>query len=202
MIAELKKKNIAGAILAGGEAKRLDGVAKGTIEVRNSDCIIERLIKEFYTAGINDIVIVANDSRPYRNSGMKIIPDLRTGNGPIGGIESALVHFDGKCDAVLFVPCDMPNITAKEFIALKKAFVEKKNAVVFAETKGFFWHPLCAIVHIGLKEKISSAIDNNQRTIRDLWTQINAEAVQFSNTGVFVNINDFKDMENWQKTQR
>jgi molybdopterin-guanine dinucleotide biosynthesis protein A len=199
MIEEKKKKNIAGAILAGGDASRLDGIAKGTIEVGGRVCIIECLIKEFFGAGINDLVIVANDARPYRNYGIKIIPDLRPGNGPIGGIEVALVHFEEKCDAVMFVPCDMPNITAKELLALKEAFVRTNNPVVFAQTAGFFWHPLCAVVHIGLKEMISSAIDDGQRAIRDIWQRINAKALRFSDTGAFMNINNFADMENWQK---
>ena len=197
MTAELK--NIAGAILAGGNASRLGGIAKGSIEVYDGLSIIERLIRELHAADINDIVIAANDSRPYRNCGVKIIPDIRTGCGPIGGIEAALVHFEGRYDAVMFVPCDMPNITAKEFRTLKEAFFGTKNPVVFAKTTGFFWHPLCAVVHIGLKKTISAAIDSGQRTIRDLWQKLNAESVLFSDTGAFMNINDFTDMDNWQR---
>jgi molybdopterin-guanine dinucleotide biosynthesis protein A len=200
MIAELK--NISAAILAGGNASRLGGIAKGAIEVCSGVCIIERLIKELYAADINDIVIVANDSRPYRNCGVKIIPDIRTGCGPIGGVEAALVHFEGRCDAVMFVPCDMPNISYKELLALKEAFIETHKPVVFAKTTEFFWHPLCAVVHIGLKSTISAAIDSGQRTFRDLWYQMNAESVLFSGTEAFVNINDFADMENWQLALR
>jgi molybdopterin-guanine dinucleotide biosynthesis protein A len=200
MAAELK--NISCAILAGGNASRFNGIAKGTIETRDGVRIIERLIQELHAADINDIVISANDSRPYRNCGVKIIPDIRTGLGPIGGIETALVHFEGSCDAVMFVPCDMPNITAKELLALKEAFVETKKPVVFAETPGFFWHPLCAVVHIGMKDKISAAIDGGQRTVSALWQKLNAESVLFSDTRAFVNINDFADMQNWQKAMK
>ncbi len=199
MIAEFKKKSIAGAILAGGNAGRLGGIAKGTIELGNGVCIIEKMIKEFCQAGISDIVIIANDSGPYRNCGVNIIPDIRTGFGPVGGIEAALVHFEGKSDAVMFVPCDMPNITAKELLVLKEAFVETNNPVVFSRTTGFFWHPLCVVVHNGLREQISFAIDQGQRKIRDLWKQFNAEDVQFSDADAFLNINDFSDMESWQR---
>lgn len=88
MSEELNKEIIAGAILASGNFSRLDGIAKGAIEVSDGVCIIERLIKQFYTTGINDIVIVANDSKPYQNCSIEIIPDIRPGNGPIGGIEA------------------------------------------------------------------------------------------------------------------
>ena len=199
MTAELKKKNISGAILAGGKASRLGGIAKGTIEAGNGICVIERLISELYEADLDDIVIVANDTRSYRNCSVKIIPDIRRGYGPIGGIETALTHFKGKSDAVMFVPCDMPNITSGELLALKKGFIETNKPVVFAQTPGFFWHPLCTVVHISLTDMISSSIDSGWRAVGDLWQKIGAEAVQFSDAGAFMNINDFADLEKWQK---
>jgi molybdopterin-guanine dinucleotide biosynthesis protein A len=195
MTLELKKKSIAAAILAGGNASRLGGIAKGTIENDDGICIVEQLIKELYKTGTNDIVVITNDSKPYINCGVKIIPDIRAGRGPIGGIEAALVYFNGRFDAVLFVPCDMPNLTSRELISLKKAFVETKNPVVFAQTEDSFWHPLCAVVYNDLKEMVSSAIDQGHRKIRELWKHINAEAVQFPDDSAFFNINNQADME-------
>ena len=193
-----ESKNISAAILAGGNASRLDGVAKGTIEVQDGICIIEKQIKEIYSAHFKDIIIIANDSRPYRNCHVKIIPDIRPGYGPIGGIEAALVYFESQADAVMFVPCDMPSITANELLVLKETFVKMNNPVVFAKTTEFFWHPLCAIVHIGLKDTISAAINSGQRTIRDLWQQLHAQAILFPDTGAFLNINDFADLGRWK----
>jgi len=198
---ELNRLEIGGVILAGGNARRLGGIAKGTIEVGKGVSIVERLIKELAQAGVDNIVIAADDSRPYQNCGVKVISDIRVGIGPIGGIESGLVHFAGQSDAVMFVPCDMPNITAKEISALKKAFIETGAPVVFAETAGFFWHPLCAVVHNGLKEEISSAIDRGQRKIRDVWQQVKAVRVQFADESAFLNINSLADVNKWRKAE-
>jgi molybdopterin-guanine dinucleotide biosynthesis protein A len=99
---------------------------------------------------------------------LEIIADSRTGLGPIGGIESGTAYFAGQSDAVMFVPSDTPNLTAKEFSALKKAFLETKAPVVFAQTTGFFSQPLCAVVHNGLRETIASAIDGGQRKIQNV----------------------------------
>jgi molybdopterin-guanine dinucleotide biosynthesis protein A len=196
---ELNRLEIGGVILAGGEARRLGGIAKGTIEVGKGVSIVERLIKELTKAGINNIVIAANDSKPYQKCGVKVIADIRTGIGPIGGIETGLTYFAGQSDAVMFVPCDMPNITAKEMLALKKAFVETESPVVFAETTGFFWHPLCVVVHNGLKDQISSAIDHGQRKIRNIWQQVKAVSLQFADETAFFNINSSVDMDMWGK---
>ena len=197
----MKKCVIVGAILAGGNAHRIGGIAKGTLKIGGGVSIIERLMNEMNQAGVSDIVIIANDSKPYQDYGVKIIADIRKGIGPLGGIESELVHFAGQSDAVMFVPCDMPSITAKEMSALKKTFIETGAPVVFAETAGFFWHPLCAVVHNDLKEKISSAIDSGQCKIRDVWRQVKAITVQFPDETTFFNINNSTDRDRWRKAE-
>lgn len=199
MTVKLEKYTFAAAILAGGNARRLGGIAKGNIEVSNGVSIIERLINELARAGINNIVIAANDFEPYQNYGVKVIADIRVDLGPIGGIESVLAHFAGQSDAVMFVPCDMPNITAKEILALKKGFIETESPIVFAETAGFFWHPLCTVVHNDLKEQVSSAIDRGQRKIRDVWRQLKAVSVQFPDETAFININNSTELKSWRK---
>ena len=194
---ELRNQRIAGVILAGGNSRRLSGIAKGAIELDSGSCIIERLIKELAAADVTDIVIVANDSKPYQKFGVKIISDIRVGLGPIGGIETGLDFFSGRCDAVMFVPCDMPNITAKELSELKSAFVKSDAGVVFAETSGFFYHPLCTVVHNDLADVISTAIDSGLRKIRDIWQSLGATTVRFDNENAFFNINSHTDIEHW-----
>jgi molybdopterin-guanine dinucleotide biosynthesis protein A len=197
-----KKCVIAGAILAGGNACRIGGIAKGTLKAGDGVSIVERLINEMNHAGVSDIVIIANDPKPYQDYGVKIIADIRKGIGPIGGIEAGLVHFAGKSDAVMFVPCDMPNITAKEMLVLKKPFIEAAAPVVFAETGDFFWHPLCAVVHNGLVKQVSSAIDRGERKIRKVWQQVKAITVEFPDETAFFNINNSTDRDRWRKGRK
>ena len=197
-----KKLVINGVILAGGKARRLGGLVKGCIEIGRNVSIVEQLINELKNAGINNIVIAANDSTPYLHLDVEVLPDIREGIGPIGGIETGLVHFADKADAVMFVPCDMPNITSKEMLTLIKAFKKTEKPVVFAHTAGFFLHPLCAVVHNHLKNQISSAIDNGQRKVQDIWQQLDGEKVQFSDETAFFNINSFIDLDKWERKSR
>ncbi len=200
---KIKKQTIAAVILAGGNARRLGGIAKGIIEVGENVSVIERLIKELNKADIDNdnIVIASNDSGSYQQFGVKLISDIRVGIGPIGGIESGLAYFSGQSDAVMFIPCDMPNVTAKEMLALKEAFIKTEAPVVFAETADFFWHPLCAVVHNNLKEEISSAIDLGQRKVQDIWQQVKAVRVRFTDETAFFNINNSTDMDRWRKAE-
>ena len=195
---QLKKGVIAGAILAGGNARRIGGVAKGTLKAGGGASIVEHLINEMNHAGISDIVIIANNPEPYQDYGVKIIADIRESIGPIGGIEAGLFFFAGQSDAVMFVPCDMPNITVKEISALKESFIETESPVVFAETTGFFWHPLCAVVHNGLVKQVSSAIDCGERKIRNVWRQIKADRVLFDDESAFLNVNTSNDINQWR----
>ena len=202
---ELKKCEIGGVILAGGKASRLDGIVKGTIGISKHVTIVEQLITELKKAGINNIVINTNNPKPYLDYGFEVIPDIRAGFGPIGGIETGLMHFTGQSDAVLFVPCDMPTITAKQMLTLIGTFNKKESPVVFAQTTGFFWHPLCAVVHNGLRKQISSAIDSGQLKVRSLWEQVKAASVLFDDENAFLNINTFEEMdklENGRKNEK
>ncbi|MCK4752587.1 MAG: molybdenum cofactor guanylyltransferase [Planctomycetes bacterium] len=201
MTRKTKRDTVAGAILAGGNARRIGCIAKGTLKVHGNTSIIECLINEMRHAGINDIVIIANDSKPYQDYGVEIIADIRIGLGPMGGIESGLTHFAKRSDAVMFVPCDLPNITSQEILTLKKAFVKSEKPVVFAETAGFFWHPLCAVVHNDLRKKISVAVDNGEHKVRTVWQQVKAVAVQFADETAFFNINTLADMDKCRKAK-
>jgi molybdopterin-guanine dinucleotide biosynthesis protein A len=199
---DLNRLEIGGVILAGGKARRLGGLTKGCIEIGGNISIVEQLINELKNAGISNIIIAANDSIPYLHFDVEVLHDIRQGIGPLGGIETGLVHFTDKSDAVMFVPCDMPNITSKEILTLKEAFIESEKPVVFAYTAGFFWHPLCAVVHNRLKNQISSAIDDGQRKVQNIWRQFKAETVPFDNETAFLNINTFEDIHRWEKEYR
>ncbi|MHC4122563.1 MAG: molybdenum cofactor guanylyltransferase [Planctomycetota bacterium] len=201
MIKKSKRLTVSGVILAGGDARRIEGIAKGTLEVDSGISIIEHLINELNGAGISNVVIAANDPRPYQDYGVEIIADIRTGIGPMGGIESGLAHFAVESDAVMFVPCDLPNITASEMSVLKEKFIESDARVVFAETSDFFWHPLCVVVHNGLLKDVSAAIDRGERKIRNVWREAEAVRVRFAEEVAFFNINSLTDVDKWRKVK-
>lgn len=190
--------NIKGAILAGGRALRMGGLAKGMLADHSSQPIIVHLMNQMRLAGINDIVISANDASPYSELGIQTVPDLREGVGPLAGIEAVLTHFKDPCDGTMFIPCDVPNMTARELITLREAFVHSTEKIVFAETDGFFCHPLCAVVHNDMLAQIISSIDRGQRKVQQLWRLFGAKGVKFAEAAAFMNINSFSDVKCWR----
>jgi molybdenum cofactor guanylyltransferase len=190
-------QRIAGAILAGGKAQRLGGIAKGMLRAGGSLSLIERLVVHLLRAGVEEVVIVANDDRPYTNIGCTIVPDGRIEAGPLAGIEAALGYFAGRYDAVLCLPCDMPSLSWKEMSALIAAFADTGGPVVFAQTEDSARHPLCAVVRVDLLDRISAALDHEERAVGELWDRLGGSPVYFDDPSAFVNLNSPDDLDAW-----
>jgi len=188
---------IAGAILAGGKARRMGGIVKGMLPIGGRVSLIERLMVHMMRSGVKETVIAANDERPYIRIGCAMVPDRRADAGPLAGIEAALQYFAGRYDAVLCLPCDLPALSWKEMSALVTAFAGTGGPVVFAQTEDAESHPLCAVVRTDLLDKVSAALDRDERGVHDLWLQLEGTAVPFDNPNAFVNLNSPDDLDAW-----
>jgi molybdopterin-guanine dinucleotide biosynthesis protein A len=189
---------ISAAILAGGRATRVHGLAKGTLSLDRQGTIIERLIHHCHQAHVDNVIIVANDAQPYRSFGVPIVPDQRPGAGPMAGIETALTYYQGSARAVLFMPCDLPFISAREFDTLRHRFLASPAQAVFAMTSDSMWHPLCAIAHCDLLKTVSDYLTRGQRKIRHVWQEMGAEPVAFAQENAFFNVNTHADIAEMQ----
>jgi molybdopterin-guanine dinucleotide biosynthesis protein A len=190
-------QRIAGAILAGGKAQRMGGIAKGMLPASESLSLIERLVVHLMRAGVDEIIIVANDDRPYTRIGCAIVPDGRTDAGPLAGIEAALGYFADRYEAVLCLPCDMPSLSWEEISTLIAAYVDTGGPVVFAQTEDSARHPLCAVVRADLRDEISVALDRGERAVGALWQQLGGFPVHFDDPNTFVNLNSPGDLNAW-----
>ncbi|MFC1652598.1 molybdenum cofactor guanylyltransferase [Planctomycetota bacterium] len=187
-------RRIAGAILAGGQARRLDGIPKGTLLVEGVP-FVKHQIDQLRAVGIGDITIVTNEPSAYREHTVDLISDIHIGIGPMGGIEAALSHFAGQADGLLVVPCDLPYIASPQFATLIEAFLASDSAAVFAQTGPHGWHPLCAVMDNRLRTTVSIAIKHGERKIRNLWRHIGALPINFPDERPFFNVNCRADIE-------
>ena len=188
---------VAGAILAGGNASRMGGIAKGMLLAGGQSSLVERLLMHMLRCGIEQIVIVANDSRLHAHVGCPIIPDKRLGAGPLAGIEAALAHFADQCDAVLCLPCDLPALSSKEMSALLSDFAACGGPVTFAQTESSAQHPLCAVVRTDALNDVSAALDRGELAVGDLWSQLGGSLVRFDDPDPFINLNSPGDLDTW-----
>lgn len=104
-----------GAILAGGDATRYGGRPKG-LEVVGGKRILDRLVETFIQALGESPLLIANASDAAEwVPGLRILPDLRSGLGALGGIHTAVMAAPAP---VVLVAWDMPFVSVELIQAL------------------------------------------------------------------------------------
>ena len=187
------------AILAGGRASRLGGIAKGLLPLADGNSILARLIEQLIAADIAEVVISANDPRPYASLNVPIIADQHLNIGPLGGIEAVLRELAPRTDSVLFLPCDLPNITAQEILGLVRAYRATPGRVVIARTAEGD-HPLCVVVPVAVLPEVTAAIAAGKFGVGRLWRSLGGVAVEMDDAARLANINTPEDLHRWQNS--
>ena len=190
---------LGGAIIAGGKARRLGGLTKGLIAHDDGRSVVERLLGELADVGVQERVIVSNDRAPYAAMGTDVIGDLRPGEGPLAGIEAALSHLQGRCDATLILACDMPSVSANELQRLVDALWRDQLSVAYARTDENFCHTLCVAVDNRILSRVSATLDAGIRRPIKVWTSVPHKPVWFPDDTVFRNLNTKEDLTEWRR---
>jgi molybdopterin-guanine dinucleotide biosynthesis protein A len=157
---------VAGAIIAGGPAKRLGGVAKPFLKV-GGRAIAERQLDLFRAAGLARVFVVANDPAPWAPLGIVVVPDLVGGVGPLGGVHAALTAAD-DCDAVICLAGDLPFVAPALLAALRDR-APAADAVAPRSARGI--EPLCARYARALLPVIDACLRAGELAIHELLEQ-------------------------------
>lgn len=98
-----------GVLVAGGQAARLGGVAKGLLRLGGEPIAARslRLFEEIFGAAL----VVANDPAPYAALGAKVVADAIPGKGAPGGLHAALAA--AGTGFVFAAACDMPFLSGE-----------------------------------------------------------------------------------------
>jgi molybdopterin-guanine dinucleotide biosynthesis protein A len=148
-------RSLAAAILAGGHARRFDGVDKGALTVGDRP-IIERLA-EVLRRITPDVFAVGDRGGSAAAAGLRVVPDAVDYGGALARIYTAIVA--SPSDRTLVVGCDMPFLTER-FIRHLAAF-EHADVVMPRSASGL--EPLCAIYGRGCAEKILARLERGER---------------------------------------
>lgn len=179
-----------GIILAGGEAKRAGGREKYLFEY-DGETFLERLLSTLKDA-VDEIIIVARDDLHCRRfeeicAGFeaKIVPDIRKGLGPVGGLHAGVQSAGGEI--IFAVACDMPFVNG-DVIRYLFSLSGNCDAVIPRWEEGFI-EPLHAVYkHDALERYMHS---HKSLSLRDMIDSINS---------CFVNVNDLRQFDADLKT--
>lgn len=179
-----------GIILAGGEAKRAGGREKYLFEY-DGETFLERLLSTLKDA-VDEIIIVARDDIHCRRfeeicAGFeaKIVPDIRKGLGPVGGLHAGVQSAGGEI--IFAVACDMPFVNG-DIIRYLFSLSGNCDAVIPRWEEGFI-EPLHAVYKRDALERYMHS--HKSLSLRDMIDSINS---------CFVNVNDLRQYDADLKT--
>lgn len=178
---------ITGAVLAGGEGRRMGGVDKGLVPMAGRPLVAWTL--EALRPQADALLINANRSLDrYREFGVPVVPDRVDGfMGPLAGVQAALAA--AASDYVLVVPCDTPRLPADLGERLGRALTENGAEIAVAETGGRL-QPLHVLLRADLAADLGAALARGVRkpehwyATRD-WVRVPCDDV----AEAFVNVN-------------
>jgi molybdenum cofactor guanylyltransferase len=197
---DVRVSGIAGFVLAGGGSTRF-GRDKALAEIDGKPMVVRmcELLR-----GVTKNVTVVSAPEKYSEFGLQIVEDRWPGEGPLGGIVTALrttAARDKACEWNVILSCDMPFLTMQwmEFLAGRAA---KSKAQVVAPKSAYGLEPLCACWRTGSASVLQQAFEGGVRKVTDALKRLTAEVLdeadwkRFDSAGrLFWNMNTAADYE-------
>jgi len=191
---------VAGVILAGGRARRMNNQDKGLVNFNG------RPMVSYAIAALAPVVdgVFINANRnidQYRQFGWPVISDQTDSfDGPLAGILTAMIHADA--DVLVVIPCDSPLIKTEHLQKLLLARAEH-NADVAVAFDGTRLHPVFLAIKTALQTSLQEYLADGQRKVEVWLAQQNWVRVDFSNeTEIFSNINTMMELSVLEETKR
>lgn len=161
---------ITGAILAGGENRRMEGKVKALLPFQGQ-LMIERQVARLREI-CDEIIVVTNQPSlflPVLDRSVRIITDYFPSKGPLSGMHAALSL--ARNPDVWIVGCDMPFLSAeaaKELVEMKMSL--KCDAVVpVIDGKT---HPLHGVYSKGCADAVSALLLSGEYRVMEMLRMI------------------------------
>jgi len=195
----MNEHNILGAILAGGQSKRM-GKDKLFLEFNNKK-LIEHTIDKVKKYLKKVIIITNQDNEFFSKNNLITVKDCIEGQlGPLVGILTAMKWAKenlSKCSWIATFPCDTPFFPE----SIIESFIEeseKKESLILCASSHGRKHNIFGLWSIDLYDKLKDDLINKKvRKVQD-WTEKNKIKnleFKFKDYDPFFNINTEDDLE-------
>ena len=195
----MNEHNILGAILAGGQSKRM-GEDKLFLELNNRK-LIEYTIDKVNKYLKKVIIITNQDNEFFSKNNLTTVKDCIGGQlGPLVGILTAMKWAKENlinCSWIATFPCDTPFFPEN----IIKIFIEeskKKESLIFCANSHGRRHNIFGLWSLDLYDKLKDDLINNKiRKVQD-WTEKNKIKnleFKFKDYDPFFNINTEEDFK-------
>jgi molybdopterin-guanine dinucleotide biosynthesis protein A len=178
---------LAAAILAGGHARRLGGVNKGTLTI-GATAIVDRQLDVLRSVA-SEVFVVGRHDPAWTDRGLRVVADEVADAGPLSGIYTAIRC--SPCDRTLVVACDMPFLSG----AFLRRLVAVTDADVVVARSDRGCEPLCAIYSRSCEADIHARLTRGQYEASRLPAGVRIAEVPVEDDLSMVNVNTPHDYE-------
>lgn len=170
--------DLVGAVLTGGASRRM-GRDKALIQIEGVR-MVDRVAAALAAAGCSNVVAIG----PRQLAGdLAHIDDLYPGEGPLGGVLTAMGSVASVDSWLCVVACDLPWLDVDSIDALHRAAASAAAAghnaaevdVVVARTDRI--EPLCALWNSSCRDAVQQAFDSGQRSLLEVFKVLNVVEV-------------------------
>jgi molybdopterin-guanine dinucleotide biosynthesis protein A len=142
-------------------------------------------------ASITGQVVLVGESTRYQTLGYPVISDRYPGEGPLGGILTALNHT--QADWNLVVACDMPGLSGKILSRILETAEESTDDALLPIGPDGRPEPLCAAYHRRALEALESVFVSGERKITRALQAIHTARLVIPEPAQFQNVNTPED---------
>lgn len=150
---------LGGAVLTGGASRRM-GSDKALLPVGGRP-MAQRAVAALVGAAAEPVVVVGGDARALAEEGLTTVADRWPGEGPLGGIITALGAIDRPLVAVL--ACDLVDPSSAAVAAVADALGDADVAVPVVEGREQWLH---AVWRRATRPVLEAAFDRGERAPR------------------------------------
>lgn len=188
-----------GAILAGGQARRMGGGDKG-LHVVGGSAILERLIDRLAPQCVGVILNANGDPGRFRHLGLPVVPDrVRDFAGPLAGVLAALESAAATrpdLEWVVTAASDIPFLP-RDFVARLHAARDDADLPLASAASGGRVHPVNGLWPVTLRHDLRRALTEGERKVGAWVAAHGAAAVEWPVVPFdpFLNVNTPADLE-------
>jgi molybdopterin-guanine dinucleotide biosynthesis protein A len=165
------------AVLVGGRARRLGGIAKPLLDLAGRS-MLARQASALEAVGVRPFLVTA-DPAPYADLGYAIVAD-EVSAGALGGLYTALVH--GSEPHVLVLAGDLPFVTAPFLAHLAERRFAAEAVVPRPDGR---WQPLCAVYDRHVAAIARRRLDDGDWRVTAVLDDLVVEAVDDADLAAF-----------------
>ncbi len=185
------------AMLAGGKGSRLGGLDKSKLVI-DDDEIGAHTVVVALLAGAAEVLAIGGNPEILSDQGWRCVADRWPGEGPLGGIVTALES--ASTDLVVVVGCDQPDLTPEGLLGLVEALSENPSLdAVLTEVDGFVL-ATHSVWRRRARTPLMAAFESGDRSVKRALSSLRTESLPPLDAEALRDIDTPSDLE--RRTQR